>query len=83
MQDSIFVVEEIRRHRKYKGPGEIQYFVKWRGYPESESTWEPECNFIDTEVIRSYWTQHSATNESKATSVCLSVMEFAVQTGCK
>ncbi|HVX00592.1 MAG TPA: chromo domain-containing protein, partial [Candidatus Babeliaceae bacterium] len=37
-----YEVEAIRNHRmrKYKGQMHKQYLVKWKGYPEWESTWE-------------------------------------------
>ena len=35
-------VEKITDSRVVKN--KIQYLVKWVGYPESESTWEPEAN---------------------------------------
>eukprot|EP00962_Isochrysis_galbana_P028627 scaffold9087_cov119-Isochrysis_galbana.AAC.10 len=35
-----YLVEELLRRR---GSGaKVEYLVKWRGYPRSESTWEPE-----------------------------------------
>jgi hypothetical protein len=38
-----FIPEKILRQRTYKG--KKQYLVKWRRYPESESTWEPANRF--------------------------------------
>jgi hypothetical protein len=35
-------VEEIRNSRYYRG--KLQYFIKWKGYPEEENTWEPKDN---------------------------------------
>jgi len=37
-----YQVEKITDSRIVKN--KIQYLVKWLGYPESESTWEPEVN---------------------------------------
>ena len=39
---SIFAAERILKKRKRKG--KLQYKVKWLGYPENQSTWEPEEN---------------------------------------
>jgi transposase InsO family protein len=46
-------VEKIITHRK-KGRG-IEYLVKWSGYPESESTWEPTTNLTNCrQLVREY-----------------------------
>ena len=39
-------VERIINHRiiKKKNKESIQYEVKWKNYPSSENTWEPETN---------------------------------------
>lgn len=34
-------VEAILRHRKYQG-GNVRYLVKWKEYPTSKNSWEPE-----------------------------------------
>jgi hypothetical protein len=39
-----YEVEEIIKHRN-RGRGH-QYWVKWKGYPHSENTWESESNLI-------------------------------------
>lgn len=46
--EDYYIVDTIldrRRHRR-----RIQYLVKWRGYPESESTWEPRSSLITASV---------------------------------
>ena len=39
-----FLVEKIVDHRLKKG--KIEFLVKWRGFSQSENTWEPPENFI-------------------------------------
>ncbi|XP_021850550.1 probable chromo domain-containing protein LHP1 isoform X2 [Spinacia oleracea] len=39
LAEGFYEVESIRRKRICKG--EPQYFIKWRGWPESANTWEP------------------------------------------
>ncbi|KAL1802512.1 hypothetical protein DCAR_0934071 [Daucus carota subsp. sativus] len=39
LPEGFFEIEHIRRKRVKKG--EVQYLVKWRGWPESANTWEP------------------------------------------
>ena len=42
---SIFAAERILKKRKRKG--KLQYKVKWLGYPEDQSTWEPAEKILD------------------------------------
>ncbi|CAK9318967.1 unnamed protein product [Citrullus colocynthis] len=42
LDEGFFEVEAIRRKRVRKG--QLQYLVKWRGWPETENTWEPVDN---------------------------------------
>jgi chromobox protein 5 len=54
--DSIpeYKVETILEHRKRKGQKE--YFVKWKGWPNSYNQWEPEENLAGApDVLRDYY----------------------------
>src|SRR5712692_4900826 len=32
----------------------LQYFVKWKGYPESDNTWEPAQNIHAPDLLKKY-----------------------------
>ncbi|KAI5402240.1 probable chromo domain-containing protein LHP1 [Lathyrus oleraceus] len=42
LDDGFYEIERIRRKRIRKG--ELQYLIKWRGWPETANTWEPLQN---------------------------------------
>ncbi|KAH8395862.1 hypothetical protein KR215_006788 [Drosophila sulfurigaster] len=41
--ESNFVVERIV-DKRITADGKVEYFIKWRGYPSGDNTWEPEEN---------------------------------------
>ena len=49
-----FFVESIADHQGGLTRSTIEFFVKWKDYPESENTWEPYTNLHDNEVLRDY-----------------------------
>ena len=53
-----FEVESIRGHRSYGRAGELQYLVKWKGYPEADNSWEPAEQVFAPELIRQYHLTH-------------------------
>ena len=45
----VFRAEKILKCRRNRG--NTEYFVKWYGYPRSQSTWEPEENILDKRLL--------------------------------
>ncbi|XP_011178204.1 chromobox protein homolog 3 [Zeugodacus cucurbitae] len=43
VKETGFVVEKIV-DKRITPEGKVEYFIKWRGYPSAENTWEPEEN---------------------------------------
>ena len=52
-ESEVYEVEKILDHRSRRG--KLEYFVKWKGYSDSECSWVKESNFDTTEVIEEYW----------------------------
>jgi hypothetical protein len=38
--------------------GKPKYLVKWKGYTDTENTWEPEKHFKNLEMIRQFYRQN-------------------------
>ena len=51
--DDIYYIEKITAHRGIVGNRE--YKIKWVGYDDSSSTWEPAVNIMHKDEIRDYW----------------------------
>ncbi len=47
-----YEVEKILDERKYYG--KKQYLIKWKGYPLSEASWEPESNLNCPDLIKEF-----------------------------
>jgi reverse transcriptase-like protein/integrase-like protein/chromodomain-containing protein/p58 integrase-like protein len=55
--EEVYEVETILNHRR-RGRG-YQYFIKWRGYPISDASWEPEHAFSDDgDTLQQYKLRH-------------------------
>ncbi|XP_053863324.1 chromobox protein homolog 7 [Malaclemys terrapin pileata] len=50
--EQVFAVESIRKKRIRKG--NVEYLVKWKGWPPKYSTWEPEDHILDPRLVVAY-----------------------------
>ena len=56
-EQEVYEVETIVKHRR-RGKG-YQYFIKWKGYPIEEATWELETNISkDGDMLTRYKLRH-------------------------
>ncbi len=51
-----YEVEAIRAHQHRRR--KLQYLIKWKGYPESDNTWEPVNNVQVPQLIRKHHAAH-------------------------
>src|SRR5229473_1922943 len=51
-----YEVEAIQAHHYQRR--KLQYLIKWKGYPESNNTWEPADNMCAVQLIRKYHVTH-------------------------
>lgn len=52
--DDEWTVEKILKHRGKERS--LRYLIKWLGYPESESTWEPTAHLTNCQqLLKEYW----------------------------
>lgn len=49
--DGFYEVEKILNHRRSQTGKGLEYFLKWKGYPDSENSWEPEENVTDDLIV--------------------------------
>jgi Chromo (CHRromatin Organisation MOdifier) domain len=49
-----YEVEQIRSHRTWGRSRTLQYLIKWKGYPESDNTWENSDQIHAPDLIKLY-----------------------------
>ncbi|RVE59306.1 hypothetical protein OJAV_G00187350 [Oryzias javanicus] len=50
--EQVFAVESILKKRVRKG--NVEYLLKWKGWPPKYSTWEPEEHILDRRLVQAY-----------------------------
>ncbi|KAM9425889.1 chromobox protein homolog 7 [Pholidichthys leucotaenia] len=50
--EQVFAVESIIKKRFRKG--NVEYLLKWKGWPPKYSTWEPEEHILDQRLVQAY-----------------------------
>jgi len=75
-----YKVESIVNHR-YHGRGrQLQYLIKWSGYPSSDNTWEPAEDVHAEDLVKSYHKRHPLQTVKKRTSEGTRELIRALQT---
>jgi hypothetical protein len=59
-----YEVEAILKHRRRHGS--LHYYLKWKGYPDSENTWEAEENLNCPVLLAAYWEAHQTPSPKRA-----------------
>src|SRR6267142_6381196 len=53
-----YEVEWIAAHRYHGKSRSLQYLIKWKGYPEADSTWEPADQIHAPDLLKTYHQQN-------------------------
>jgi predicted aspartyl protease len=67
-----YEVEQVLSHRIVRG--ELQFWIKWKGYGEDWNSWEPEANLtcdgtMENSKLNEYWAAQSNTGAQQAQGV--------------
>jgi hypothetical protein len=49
-----YEVEQIHSHQYYGCKRTLQYLIKWKGYPESDNTWEAASDVHVLSLVKAY-----------------------------
>lgn len=52
LDKDVFAVEKLQKKRLRKG--KVEYLVKWVGWSEEHSSWEPRNNILDDMLLKEY-----------------------------
>ena len=63
-----FEVEVVVNHHHYGKNRQLQYLVKWKGYPDADNSWESADQVFAPELITRYHQKHLLETNKKARS---------------
>ena len=49
-----YKIEQILNHRHHGRARKLQYFIKWKEYPESDNTWKPADQAHMSDLVKAY-----------------------------
>jgi chromobox protein 1 len=67
LDEEEFIVEKILKMRTTK-KGKVQYLLKWKGFSDSENTWEPAENLECPELIAAFMAEQKEKQQSSTTT---------------
>jgi len=53
-----YEVEAIVNHRRHGHWRQLQYLIKWRGYPSADNTWEAAADVHAEDLVKEYHQRH-------------------------
>jgi hypothetical protein len=74
-----FEVEQIVSSRQFRKQKAWQYLIKWKGYPNSENTWEPLQNLKNSMKMIHQWHQDNP-EQPKPSDLVIKLIELKPQT---
>ncbi|KAG0244488.1 hypothetical protein BGX31_009058 [Mortierella sp. GBA43] len=60
----VYEVERVVGHKRERGV--LSYHLKWKGYPDSDNTWERDKSVFCKDLVEAYWERYLADGGSKA-----------------
>src|SRR5713226_970367 len=60
-----YEVEHLVNHRHHGRSQALQYFVKWKGYPESDNTWELLQDIHTPDLLKKYHQRYPLQNKRR------------------